>query len=112
MLPWMVRAVHSIILRSWRRPAVQRYLISYAALSVNRRVPSVSSDAWGPAARQPLKGGCAVAYGDGLTATLDRLSVAWPWLGMRLKPLQGMSSLATQPWRQKSRLRLWLVTQM
>jgi len=87
-------------------------LISWAALTVNRRMSSASSDARRPAAQQPHKGGCAVAYGDGLTATLDRQPVAWLWLGMRLKPLQGKSSLAVQPWPQKSRLRLWLLTQM
>jgi len=69
-------------------------------------------DGSSPAARQSLKGGYAVAFGDGLTATLDRLPIARLWLGMRLKPLQGMSSLAVQPWRHKSRLRLWLLTQM
>lgn len=60
----------------------------------------------------PSRAANAVACGDGRTATLDRLPVARLWLGMRLKPLQGMSSLAVQPWRQKSRLRLWLLTQM
>lgn len=40
----------------------------------------------GPAVRQALKGGFAVAYGDGLTATLDRLSPGRLWLGVRLKP--------------------------
>lgn len=64
------------------------------------------------AAVSPSRAATAVAGGDGLAATLDRLPVAWLWLGMRLKPLQGMFSLAVQPWRQKSRLCLWLLTQM
>ena len=40
----------------------------------------------GPAVRQALKGGFAVACGDGLAAPLDRLSPGRLWLGVRLKP--------------------------
>jgi hypothetical protein len=35
----------------------------------------------------PSRAAGAVAYSDDLTVTLDRLPVAWLWLGMRLKPL-------------------------